>query len=343
MLEQIGVNAVAGRILTEDSDIHDPVTFSEMRRSAWDIHSRVADMDIDGVYASVCFPSFVAGFGGVRLQTTSADLDLSLALVRAWNDWHLEEWVGSYPERMIPCQLPWLHDPVLGAREIEKNAERGFKAVTFPESPHQAGFPSIHSGYWDPLVESCAETDTTICIHTGSAGKLPEGEPDGPPAVRSALFGAGYSLMTTVDWLYSKYPATLPSLKIVITEGGVGWVPSLLDRLDHDFRQPGNRLKGWAHDELKPSDVLKRAFWFCLLDEPSALMQRDRIGVDNILYETDFPHEDTSWPNTQRLLSEHFRGRQIGPYDVDRITWSNASTVFRHPVPEEIQRNPNAY
>ena len=122
-----------------------------MRRGAWDIDARVHDMDLNGVYASVYFPSSLAGFAGQRYQLGVSDPDLALAVVRAANDWHLEEWAGTHPGRIIPCQLPWLLDPELAAAEIRRNAARGFHAVTFPELPERLGLPSLHTGYWDPV------------------------------------------------------------------------------------------------------------------------------------------------------------------------------------------------
>ena len=238
-------------------------------------------------------------------------------------------------------QLAWLHDPEIAAAEIRKNADRGFKAVAFPEAPHQAGLPSLHSGYWDPFIRACVETDTVICVHTGSSGSLPDSSaPDAPLDSRSAMFGAGYSLGTAVDWLYSFLPVRFPDLKVVITEGGIGWVPALLDRLDHNDRR-GDYRGTWKGSELRASELLKRNFWFCLLDEPSAMAQIDRIGLDNVLYETDFPHGDTSWPDTQALVETHLKGQSAEV--VRQITWENASKLFRHPVPKTIQDDPNAF
>jgi predicted TIM-barrel fold metal-dependent hydrolase len=339
LLSNIGLNAVAGRKRVDDT--RDPISFAEMRPSAWQIDARVADMDLDGVYASLCFPSFLAGFGGVRLQTTTDDQEFALALVRAWNDWHLDEWAGAHPGRIIPLQLPWLHDPELAAAEIRRNAERGFTAVTFPESPHQAGFRSLHSGYWDPFVAACAETGTVICVHTGSAGKLPETAVDAPRDVTSALFGAGYSLTTAVDWLYSRYAVKHPDIKIVISEGGIGWVPALLDRLRHSDRKQGDLRGLWTASDLKPDELLLRNFWFCLVDEPLAMVQRHHIGIENILFETDFPHADSPWPDSQALLHEHLA--DLPDDDARRISWQNASELFRHPVPEAVQRDPEAF
>ena len=343
LLEQVGFNATAGRVRPEGEDTYDPITFDGMRRSAWDIHSRIADMNLDGQYGSLCFPSFLGGFGGVRLQHISKDLEFSLDLVKAWNDWMIEEWAGLYRDRIIPCQITWLHDAEIAGELIRSNAERGFKALTFPENPESAGLPSLHTGHWDPLVAACAETETVICVHTGSSGTLPTTSTGAPKDVTSALFGAGYSLTTTVDWLYSRYTVKHPDLKIVITEGGVGWVPSLLDRLDHQYTKQGDRRKLWTDSDLTASELLQRNFYFCLTDEPSAIVHIDRVGSEHIMFETDFPHSDASWPNTHDLLDKHFLGSGVPEEDIANITWRNAATVFRHPVPESVQRDFNAY
>jgi predicted TIM-barrel fold metal-dependent hydrolase len=271
----------------------------------------------------------------------SKDKEFTLALMRAYNDWHIEEWCGTYPGRMIGCQLVWLHDPQIAAEEVRRNAERGFRAITFPEAPHEAGLPSLHSGYWDPMVEACAETDTVICVHTGSSGVLPETAKDAPMDVTSALFGAGYSLTTTVDWLYSRYTVRYPGLKVIISEGGIGWVPSLIDRLDHSYRKNGDHRGYWTETDLKPSEVLRRDFYFCLVDEPSAMATRHRIGVEHICFETDFPHADTSWPETQALLDTHMIG--IPDNEVQRMTWKNAAELFRVDVPAAVQADFNAF
>jgi hypothetical protein len=125
----IGLNAVIGRPHEEWS--MEAARFDEMRRGCWDIDARIADMDLAGIWASLNFPSLIAGFAGTVFWK-SDDLELGLATLRAWNDWHLEVWAGSYPERIIPLQLPWLADPQLAPGEIRRNAARGFKAVSFP-------------------------------------------------------------------------------------------------------------------------------------------------------------------------------------------------------------------
>ena len=104
----IGLNAVVGR--PKDEWSMEPARFDEMRPGCWDIHARIADMDLAGIWASLCFPSLLAGFAGV-VFSQSQDPELGLACVRAWNDWHHEVWAGTYPERIIPLQITWLPDP----------------------------------------------------------------------------------------------------------------------------------------------------------------------------------------------------------------------------------------
>ena len=336
-MPNVGFNAVVGRPVSEYS--FEPTRFDEMRPGAWDIASRIADMDINGIYASLCFPSFLPGFAGQRLQRLARDPQMALACVRAWNDWMIEEWCAYAPGRMIPMQLPFLGDPVVAAAEVRRNAERGFKAMTFSEAPHLLGLPSLHTGHWDPLMEACAETGTAVCLHVGSSGTSPATAPDAPSDTIGVLF-FGYAMFAAVDWLYSKLPVRFPELRICLSEGGIGWVAGLIDRLEH-VRRYDSMYGTWNDVALSPAETFRRNFWFCAIDDPSSFQQRDVIGVENILVESDYPHCDSTWPGTQETLRKQFVGLSLA--EIERVTWRNASELFGHPVPEAVQRNPNAY
>jgi predicted TIM-barrel fold metal-dependent hydrolase len=310
----------------------EPTRFEHMRRGAWDIHERIKDMDIAGVYASVNFPSWLPGFGGQRIQLAADDPELALACVRAWNQWHIEAWAGPYPDRIIPSQIAYLLDPVIGAEDIRRNAELGFKSVNFTEAPHLLGLPSLHTDYWDPIMQACSDTGTVLNLHIGSAGVSPSTAPDAPVDTVGALFFA-YAMFAAIDWLYSGYPTKFPDLKIAMSEGGIGWVPALLDRLDHMMRY--HEMFGtWDKTGPLPAEVLRRNFWFCAVEDPSTFPIRDRIGVENILVEMDYPHADSTWPDTQLRLAEALDG--LPEADVRKITWENASKLYRHPVPAEV-------
>jgi predicted TIM-barrel fold metal-dependent hydrolase len=333
----IGLSAAKGRPVEEYS--LEASRFEHMRRGAYDPTARVADMDINGIYASVNFPSSVAGFCGHRLQMGVEDRDLALECVRAHNRWQMAEWTGAYPQRFIPSQLPWLLDVELAAQEIRRNSQVGFKAVHFTEAPQKFGLPSLHTGYWDPFLLACEETGTVINLHIGSSGTAPTTADDAPPDTVGVLF-FGFAMFTAVDWLFSRVPLRFPELKIVISEGGVGWVAGLLDRLDH--MESYREMYGtWDHPDLTPSEVLVRNFWFCAVEDPTAFRTIDRIGTENVLVEADYPHVDSTWPDTQDVV--HREVSELSPDAIRQITWENASRLYRHPVPEAVQRDPNSY
>jgi predicted TIM-barrel fold metal-dependent hydrolase len=328
LMYNMGLNAVAGRPPEEWSD--EPQRFEDLRPGCYDVDARIRDMDLNGVYASLCFPSRLAGFGGARFAEAK-DPELGLACMRAWNDWFLEEWSGKYPGRLIALQITWLKDPEIAAAEIRANAERGFKAVSFPESPRHLDLPSLHTDYWDPFLRACEETDTVICLHTGSSGRILT-DPLAPRNAPISLFPA-YSMVCAADWLWSTNLTKFPGLKIALAEGGIGWLPMFLDRLEYSQDRALQAFLDEWHDERLPTEVLLESFYFCMLDDPSALPQRHRIGLDHIMFEVDYPHGDGTWPNTQAFIDDQFAG--LPEDEVAKITAFNAAALFRHPIPTD--------
>jgi predicted TIM-barrel fold metal-dependent hydrolase len=323
----VGLNAVVGR--PKDQWKMDPARFDEMRKGCWDIHARIVDMDVAGVWASLCFPSLIAGFAGV-VFSKSKDQALGLACVRAWNDWHHEVWAAAYPERIIPLGITWLSDPEVAAAEVRRNAARGFKALSFPEQPVNLGLPSVHTDHWDPLLAACEDTGTVVCLHTGSASWTAAQSPGAPLELYTTLFPVN-GVAAAADWLWARIPLRFPRLDVAFSEGGIGWVPMLLDRLDYITDHSGSGGAGVWHGDLSPSEAVQRNFWFCTIDDPSTLGARERIGVDHIMVEVDYPHADSSWPDTQELLARRFRG--LPAEHVRKFTHENAARLFRHPLP----------
>lgn len=300
-----------------------------MRPGCYDVDARVADMDVNGVWASVNFPSQITGFCG-RVFFGAVDADLGAACVRAWNDWLFEEWHQAHPERIVPLGIAFLADPAEAAAEIRRNADRGFTAVALPERPHAVGLPSLWDrGHWDPILEACVDTATVVCLHVGSSGMPPI--PPGAPALQlgATLFGQ-LSLAACAEWLWSGYPLRLPDLRIAMSEGGIGWVAMLLDRLENVVDRSGYGL-GW---EVAPAEVLARNFWFCTLDDPSTIDTRHRIGVEHIMVETDYPHGDGTWPDTQEVLRSCWGHIPTG--ELRKMCSENAAALFRHPLPAAV-------
>jgi predicted TIM-barrel fold metal-dependent hydrolase len=325
---QVGMNAVAGR--RPETVKVEPFRFDQMRPGCYDVDARVRDMDINGVWASLNFPSMITGFCG-RVYSQCRDPELGLAVTRAFNDWVHDAWWSPHKDRIIPLGITWLTDPEIGAQEIRRNAARGFTAVTLPERPHDIGLPSIFSDYWAPILRACAETETVVCLHVGSSG-IHEAPPDVGMAIMpltATLFGQ-QSLTACSEWLWSGWPVKLPDLKIAMSEGGIGWVAMLLDRLENIIDRSRYGL-GW---DMRPADVLRRNFWFCTIDDPSTIDTRHAIGVDHIMVEVDYPHGDSTWPDTQTVIKDAWG--HIDAKELRMMCSENAAALFRHPLPEVV-------
>ena len=176
IIPNIGLNAVAGRP-KEEYGI-EPTSFDEIRPGCYNVHERVKDMSAGGVLGSMCFPSF-PGFAG-RLFAAHPDKAFAADLIRAYNDWHIGEWCGSYPGRFIPMALPMIWSVEECAAEVRRVAELGCHSMTFTENPVPLGEPSFHDTYWDPLWEALVDCDTVLAIHLGSSGQLVVSAPDAP-------------------------------------------------------------------------------------------------------------------------------------------------------------------
>ncbi len=327
---QVGFMCVAGRP-REDHRV-EPARYEEMRPGCFDIHHRIKDMDIAGIVASVNFPSGVTGFGGT-LFSQLADREFGVACVRAWNDWLFEEWHGSYPERIVPLGITYLADAEQGAAEIRRNAARGFTAVTLPEQPHKQGLPSVFDPFWEPIIRACAETGTVLNLHVGSSG-FGGPIPPGAPALElvATLFQA-MAFESCAEWLWSGWAARYPELRIAMSEGGIAWVGGLIDRLDNIMSRSGYGA-GWPDRHHSPSEVLRRNFWFCMIDDPSTIATRHAIGVENILFESDYPHGDGTWPDTQAVARKLLGALPIE--EIHQITHRNAEALYRHPLPANL-------
>ena len=283
------------------------ITYDDMRPGSFAVKERLEDMDINGVEASLCFPTFPR-FCGQTFHEAS-DKELALLCVQAYNDWMVEEWCGTSGGRLLPLVLVPLWDPAAAAAEVRRNADRGVHAVCFSEIPSNLGLPSIHDrdGHWLPFFDACNETGTTINMHIGSGSKMPSTSADAPPAVGSTLTFAN-CCFSMVDWLMSGLFTQFSDLKIAYSEGQIGWIPYILERADTVWRE--NRGWGGIADKVfePPSELFARHIYGCFFDDPFGLQSINAIGVDNVTYESDYPHSDSTWPHTAKLAAEQTAG-----------------------------------
>jgi predicted TIM-barrel fold metal-dependent hydrolase len=295
-----------------------------MRPGCYDSAARVRDMDANGILASMCFPSF-AGMGG-SFFASCPDRDLAAACLQAYNDWHIDEWAGSHPGRFIPLPLCALWSPELSAQEVRRVARKGATAIAFSEAPETFGHPSIHSGAWDPFFAACQEEDVAIAIHIASSNITLPSDARTPIEVASTL-PCWNSLACAANFLWCKSLVKYPNVKIALSEGGTSWIPGFLDRMERQFH-----LQRWMRSDLggmTPTEKFRRHFLACFICDPSGLLLRDRIGVDNIAYEVDYPHSDCSFPGSPEELWEHFELARCSDAEIAKIGHENALRWLR--------------
>jgi predicted TIM-barrel fold metal-dependent hydrolase len=282
-----------------------PITYDEMRPGCYDPKARLEDMDLNWVEASLCFPTFPRFCG--QTFTEAKDHDLGLACVLAYNDWMVEEWCGDSGGRLVPlCIIP-LWDAELAAAEVRRNAARGVRAVCFSEIPYKLGLPSIHDLIWEPFWNACEETGTVVCMHIGSSSKMPSTSTDAPAAVSSTLTYMN-AAMSLTDWLMSGLFEKFPRLKIAYSEGQIGWIPYVLERADKVWED--NRGWGGVADKVlrPPSEYYYESVYGCFFDDAHGLKNLAAVGENNVTFETDYPHSDSTWPHTKKVAEEMMEG-----------------------------------
>jgi predicted TIM-barrel fold metal-dependent hydrolase len=321
-LPNVGLNAVAGRV-PEEYGV-DPVSFDQMRPGCFDIDERVRDMDVNGVLGSLNFPS-IAGFAG-QLFMTCDDKDVAIELVRAYNDWHIDEWCGTHPGRMIPCSVPPVWDPQLMADEIRRCAAKGAHAVTFSENPEKLGLPSFHSDHWDPFWKACSDTATVVCLHIGSSSQTVITAMDAPIDTMITLQPMNIVLCAG-DLLFSPVLRKFPDLKVALSEGGIGWIPYFLERADYVYKHHA----AWTNMDFgkrMPSDVFRDQIITCFIDDAVGMEVRHHLNLDQVCWECDYPHSDSTWPTAPEQAARYLDG--LPRDEIDKITHQNAMRAFSY-------------
>jgi predicted TIM-barrel fold metal-dependent hydrolase len=304
----------------EEVDMY-PITYDEMRPGCWQPRERIKDMEMNGVEASLCFPNYPRFCGQIFSEAT--DKELGLACIKAYNDWMVEEWCGDSGGRLIPLIIVPLWDANLAADEIRRNAARGVRAVAFSELPSWLGLPSIHSGYWDPFFQACDETGTVISMHIGSGTKTLQTSADAPASIGATMIFTN-SAASMLDYLMSDVLKTFPNLKLLYAECQIGWIPYVLERADDIWR-----THLWSHKEAHPelpSTYYKDRIYSCFFKDEVGVLMLDRIGVDQVCFETDYPHQDGTWPKSKQV-AEHLFGH-LDAETVHKLARGNAAKLL---------------
>lgn len=324
-----GLNAVVSWPAEEWG--YDPAGYAEMRPAVYDVHDRVRDMDANGVLTSMCFPTF-AGFSAGHLAHVKDEI--TVAVIQAYNDWHIEDWAGAYPGRFIPIAILPLWDPQLAVAEIARVAEKGCHSVSMPELPHLDDLPSYHDiEYWGPVFQALSDHETVMNLHIGQGFKVLKLAKDAP-IDNMMVLAPSISLIAAQDLLWGPAFRAYPKLKVSLSEGGVGWIPFFLDRSDRHYTN-----QRWLRRDFGgklPSEVFREHVLACYVTDPTSLKLRHEIGIENIAWECDYPHSDSLWPGAPEVVYEELAAAGADAADINKITWENACKFFNWDAFEHI-------
>jgi predicted TIM-barrel fold metal-dependent hydrolase len=294
--------------------------FADMSAACYRPADRARDLQANGCYASISFPSFPR-FGGARFLEFK-DTDLASACVQAWNDFILDEWCpGGPPGQFVPMILGMLWDPEATVAEIRRCQAKGARALCWVSNSEPLGLPNIWDDQWDPIWDICAQENLPVCMHIGSSGVNIDPSPGVDAPLPQALTIGSW--IDSVNFMMSPVPRKFPDIKLVFAEGGIGWIPAALERADRAWARHGftkNRPHPW------PSEVFRRNMFVCMIDEPVGISLHHLIGDENILAELDYPHVDTSYPDTQTVMDGLLA--ELPATTVELITHRNAERLF---------------
>jgi len=299
-------------------------TYEDFRPGTYDQAARLEDMTLNHVQAAINYPNIFPRFAGQGFLERS-DKDLALTSLRIYNDWTIDEWcAGDAAGRLIPLTLVPLWDPQLAAEEVRRCSAKGSYAIAFSENPSKLGCPSLYTGEWDPLWAACEETDTTVSMHIGSSSTMPTTSPDAPLATSMSLY-AQNAQGSLCDWIFSGTLARFDRLKIAFAESQVGWMPFQLERMDAVW---ADGRGGTDHVTVAPSEQARGRVYGCVFDDLYGLKNRAEVGTDHILFETDYPHSDGTFPHSRKVAHDLFAAAGMDADDCRRVLRGNAIEAY---------------
>ncbi|HZT06086.1 MAG TPA: amidohydrolase family protein [Chloroflexota bacterium] len=303
-----------------------PLRWEDVPESYFVPRRRLEAMDRDGVDCSVLYPT-AAGVAGETL-TAIRDRDLQLACIRAYNDWLVDEWAAFDSRFIAQCLVPLTSVPD-AVDEVVRAADKGHRGVVLPAIPSfETGVPHLNDAAWDPFWATCAERALPVCFHAGAPGPI-QISPD--PRLAPRLAGAFRAITrpashipVMVNFLISRILLRHPALRVVFAESALGWVAYLLEFTDHQFREDRVDREGY---ELNPSGMFHRQCAVTGWYDRAAVRTRQHIGVENIMWSTNFPLTTSTWPNTREFVARAMA--EVPEDERRRILWGNAAAIYR--------------
>ena len=298
--------------------------YEDLRPGTYDQSARLDDMTLNHVEAAINYPNIFPRFCGQGFLERD-DKELALQCLMIYNDWMIDEWGGGAGRgRLIPLTLVPLWDPALAAAEVRRCADKGSYAIAFSENPSKLGCATMYSGEWDVLWDACEETATTVSMHIGSSSSMPSTSPDAPLAASMSLY-AQNAEGSLVDWVFSGTLERFGDIKIAYAESQVGWMPFQLERKDSEAREGRGGVGGGGR---LPSEQVDNRVFGCIFDDLVGLRQREQVGIDQILFETDYPHSDGTFPHSRKVAHSMFVEVGLDADDCYKVLRGNAIRAY---------------
>jgi predicted TIM-barrel fold metal-dependent hydrolase len=297
------------------------VTYAGMRPGSFEPQARLGDMDMDGVDAEVLYP------GIARALDTFHDAEVRAYCARAYNDW-LAEFQSVDPQRIVALAiLPPIDDGENAAEELRRAATLGIRGA-FISTP-VGGRPLSHPA-GDGLWSAAEELGIPVSLHIGAGKALMHKLADPADA---HLPGVREAYISTVPMTINEHIATLiyggvferhPELRVVIAESGIGWLPYYLERMESVFDRHRHYLKSQL--TRHPTEVFQKHMFATFQEDHSGLRLRDVLGVDTLMWASDYPHTDTTWPDSRKVVERYFA--EVPPVDRRRILADNCVALY---------------
>jgi predicted TIM-barrel fold metal-dependent hydrolase len=310
----IGIGLAAGKSPEELAEFLTKATYADARPGGWDPAERLKDNEIDGVEADVLYTTL-----GFRIFWIK-DAGLQQECFRVYNDW-LAQYCSYAPQRMAGLALISLYDPEAGARELVRCAKMGLKGAMIWCSP-PADRP-YSSDLYDPFWATAQELRMPVSLHAitgmGAESQWNWGERYMRTTVLSHEVEKSFSVL-----IFSGVLDRFPELQIVSAENNCGWIPYYLQRMDRLFER--NRVASGFKLKLKPSEYFRRQMWCTYIDDYVGVQNRHFIGVDRMMWSSDYPHQASSWPHSQEVVARDFAA--ASPEERFQITRGNAARLY---------------
>ena len=306
----ITMSALAGRKFEEF--VLEGLTYDTIRRGGFDPVARMADMDIDGLEGTVIYG------GGMAIGIQ--DKALRLASIKAYNDW-LAAFCAVNPKRLAGAAMLPVTDPEEVAGELRRTAKMGIKGalVEFHRMAKPLGDP-----VFKPLWAMAQELGVPLSFHIGGVRGMTytDTAPGSAEAFMAIVPMQHDEILATI--IFSGILQEFPRLKIVMAEGGIGWLPYLMERMDISWRRRRHSFNSVV--KTPPSEFVKRNVWASFMEDKVGIMLRHVLGVDKIMWSSDYPHGDTTWPDSLKYIDDHFKG--IPEAETRKIIHDNTVQVF---------------